>query len=54
MRPNLALIGLSLAAIVYGLLHYMNRPSYLAIHVFWCSWVIVCLLRPTMVGLWPD
>jgi hypothetical protein len=54
LMPNLLLIGLSLAAIGYGLLHYMDRPTYLAIHVFWCSWVVLCLTRPTMVGLFPD
>ena len=54
LMPNLALIGLSVTAIVYGFQHYMNQPNYLYVHVFWCAWVILCLLRPTMVGLYPD
>jgi len=54
LMPNLVLMGLSLAAICYGVLHHWNRPTYLWTHVFWCVWVIFCLSRPTMVGLWPE
>ncbi len=54
LMPNLVLMGLSLIAICYGVLHHWNRPTYLWTHVFWCVWVIFCLSRPTMVGLWPE
>ena len=54
LMPNLLLIGLSLAAMVYGFLHYWNRPAYLWVHVLWCGWTVFCLFRPTMVGLWPE
>ena len=51
--PNLILIGLSLAAIVYGFRHYADRPTYLWIHVFWLGWAIFAVSRATLVGLFP-
>jgi len=54
LLPNLALMGLSLAAMAYGFLHDADRPSFLWINVLWCGWTIFCLSRATAVGLWPD
>lgn len=52
--PNLALIGLSLAAIVYGFIHYWDRPTFLWIHVFWCAWAVFAVFRATLVGMFPS
>ena len=54
LGPNLFLIGLSLLAIVYGILHYPIRNTYLWIHVFWCGWAIFAVSRATLVGLFPE
>ena len=54
LMPNLLLIALSFAAIVYGFLHYQSRPTYLWIHVFWCAWSVFAVLPATLVGLFPD
>ena len=51
LRPNLVVIGLSLAAIVYGLFAYRDTPVYLAVMVFWCLWTVVSLARFTFVAL---
>ena len=52
--PNLALIGLSLAAIVYGFIYYWDRPTFLWIHVFWCAWAVFAVFRATLVGMFPS
>jgi cellulose synthase (UDP-forming) len=49
--PNLAMIGLSAAAIGYGLLWRRENPIYLMVMVFWCCWTIAALFRYTLVGL---
>jgi hypothetical membrane protein len=54
LGPNLFLIGISLLAIVYGILHYPIRNTYLWIHVFWCGWAIFAVSRATLVGLFPE
>jgi cellulose synthase (UDP-forming) len=54
LLPNLVLIGLSLAATLYGFLQYWSRPTYLWIHVFWCCWAIFAVSRATAVGLFPS
>ena len=54
VAPNLILIGLSLAAIIYGLIVDWSRPTYLWIHIFWCTWAIFAVSRATLVGLFPD
>jgi cellulose synthase (UDP-forming) len=51
LRPNLFMIGISAAAIGYGLIHYRDKPIYLAVMIFWCLWTIVALSRFTFVGL---
>lgn len=53
LMPNLTLMGLSLAAIVYGFMRFSDRPAYLWVHVLWCCWTIFCLSRATAVGLFP-
>lgn len=54
LMPNLLLIALSLWAILYGILHYSTKTTYLWIHVFWCGWAIFAVSRPTLVGLFPE
>jgi len=51
LMPNLILIALSFGAIVYGMVHYQARTTYLWIHVFWCAWSIFAVSRATRVGL---
>ena len=51
LRPNLAVMMLSVAAILYGLIASRETPVYLAVMVFWCLWTIVALSRFTFVGL---
>ena len=51
LRPNLIVMGLSVAAIVYGLSHDRDTPTYLAVMIFWCLWTIAALSRYTFVAL---
>ena len=51
LRPNLLIMGISVAAIGYGLIHDLDKPTYLAVMVFWCLWTIVALSRYTFVAL---
>ena len=54
LAPNLAVIGVSVAAVLYGFHHHYDEPSFLWTNTFWCLWSVTAVSRFTLVGLFPN
>jgi len=54
LLPNLLVILISLAAIVFGFQHWQGRPIFLGVNTFWCLWSVAAVIRFTLVGLFPE
>lgn len=51
--PHVIFSGLSFAAIVYGVVTIKGDFWFLAVNIFWCTWVIVLLSRFICLSLFP-
>ncbi len=51
--PHLVLVGLSVAAMIYGILTIKNDFWFLAVNLFWAAWTISVLSRFIILSLFP-